>query len=208
MNERSRDPVDELRHADPAHSSRAPSDSKARVWARVEEAIMEPGAQPTSRKRPVWAFGALAAVAIAGVAVVAVLANFGSAAPSPTLDPGAGIGSCVETYSLQTLATRDLAFDGTVMAIDGEQVSFAVNEAFVGVDSETVTLTASGMTGTSVTSAGGPAWSSVSATSSRATEVSLGPVASPSRTTSKWPVTGLRPHVDPASIGGRALLML
>ncbi len=156
MSARSTDPLDELRHADPAHSSRAPSDSKARVWARVEEATMEPGAQSTPRKRPAWALGGLAAAAVTAVVVIAVLANSGIGTPAPTSDPGTGIGSCVESYSLETLANRGLAFDGTVTAVEGEQVSFAVNEAFAGIISETVTLTASGMTGTAITSAGGP----------------------------------------------------
>lgn len=156
MSGRSTDPLDELRHADPAHSSRAPSDSKARVWARVEEATMEPGAQSVPRKRPAWALGGLAAAAVAAVVVIAVLANSGAGTPVPTSDPGTAIGSCVESYSLETLANRGLAFDGTVTAVEGEQVSFAVNEAFAGISSETVTLTASGMTGTAITSAGGP----------------------------------------------------
>lgn len=154
MSECSQDPLDELRHADPAHSSRAPSDSKARVWARVEEVTMDPGVATTTRsRRPVWG---VAAAAVAAVAVIAVLVNSGGGAPSPSQDPGTGIGSCVEEYSLETLANREVAFDGTVTGIEGEQVDFGVNEAFAGVSSGTVSLTASGMTGTSVTSAGGP----------------------------------------------------
>ncbi len=45
---------------------------------------------------------------------------------------------------------------GKVTAIAGDQVTFDVIETFVGEVSDEVTLTASGMTGTSVTSAGGP----------------------------------------------------
>ena len=41
-------------------------------------------------------------------------------------------------------------------AIDGERVTFAVNEAFAGELAESVTLTAAGMTGASITSGGGP----------------------------------------------------
>lgn len=157
MSKRSTDPLEELRHADPTYSSRAPSDSKARVWARVEEAIVDVATQNSPRKRPAWALGGLAAAAAAAaVVVVAVLANSGTGTPAPTADPGAGIGSCIESYSLESLANRTLAFDGTVTAVAGEQVTFAVNEAFAGISSETVTLTASGMTGTAVTSAGGP----------------------------------------------------
>ena len=156
MNDRIDDPLDELRHADPATTSRAPSDSKARVWARIEEMTMEPGARFTSSRRPIWAIGA-AAAAVAAVALVAVVINTGGGtSPSPTQDPGTAIGSCVESYSAETLSNREFAFDGTVTAIDGDRVTFAVNESFAGDATDTVTLTAPGMTGDSVTSAGGP----------------------------------------------------
>jgi len=150
-------PLDELRRADPARSRRPqPSDSKARVWARIQEVTMEPTSNPTASRRPIWAVGAAAIVAVA-VAAVAVLVNAGGVTPpSPTDDPGTGIGSCVESYSVETLAEREVAFDGTVTAIDGDDVTFAVNEAFAGVDGDEITLTASGMTGTAITSAGGP----------------------------------------------------
>ena len=154
MSKRPGDPLDELHHADPAQTSRPPSDSKARVWARIEEATMDTEAGSTTRRRPLWALGA-AAAAVAAV-VMAVIINSGSGSQEPGGDPGAGIGPCVESYSLDTLANRDFAFDGTVTAIDGDQVTFDVNEAFGGDLAETVTLTATGMTGTAVTSAGGP----------------------------------------------------
>ncbi|CAN5215455.1 hypothetical protein BH24CHL7_BH24CHL7_17140 [soil metagenome] len=75
--------------------------------------------------------------------------------PSPTNGGGAVIGSCVEQYSLDALKSRDFAFYGTVTEIDGDEVSFAVNEALSGPDVADVTLTAEGMTGTAITSAGG-----------------------------------------------------
>ena len=82
----------------------------------------------------------------------------------PGVAPGAGPGnsggpvsaSCVEQYTTATLANRDFAFDGTVTEISGEKVTFTVGTAFAGTDGESVTLDAPGMTGTAITSAGGP----------------------------------------------------
>lgn len=153
---RTDDPLDQLRSADPVHSSPAPSDSKARVWARIEEVTMEDTRQG-SRRTAVWG-GVLAAAAVAGVAAFALLLNPGGGAdPSPTDGAGPGIGSCVETYSLDTLGNREFAFDGTVTAIDGDTATFEVNEVFVGglAAGESVTLNAGVMTGTAITSAGG-----------------------------------------------------
>ena len=128
---------------------------------------MEPATRSTTRRRPIWAFGALAAAAAAAVVVMAVIANSGGGVPAPSSDPGTGIGgdpgtgigSCVESYGPTTLASRDFAFDGTVTAIDGEQVTFDVNSAYAGEVGDSITLTATGMTGTSITSAGGPSLS-------------------------------------------------
>jgi hypothetical protein len=147
------DPLDELRSADPVHHSPAPSESKARVWARIQEVTMDDNRR-TTRRRTAWA--GLAAAAVAGVAVFALLLNNVGGSPTPSDGPGPGISSCVETYSLETLANRDFAFDGTVTTIDGDQVAFDVGESFAGDVTGSITLMASGMTGTSVTSAGGP----------------------------------------------------
>jgi hypothetical protein len=100
----------------------------------------------------VWSAG-LATVAAVGVLAFVLLLNRGGA---PGAGPNPGIGSCVATYSISTLAARDFAFDGTVAAIDGDQVTFRVGQAFKGNAGDEVTLTATGMTGTAVTSAGGP----------------------------------------------------
>ncbi|MDL2335741.1 MAG: hypothetical protein QFC55_06905 [Chloroflexota bacterium] len=62
----------------------------------------------------------------------------------------------MEHYSLATLAKRTIAFDGTVTAVRGIEVEFQVNQAFDGVSGNDVTLTAEGMTGTTIKSAGGP----------------------------------------------------
>jgi hypothetical protein len=147
------DPLDELRRANPDTERRSPSDSKARVWARIQEVTMADTRQPTATQR-VWGIG-LAAAAVAGVAALALTLNPGGG-PAPSDDPGTGIGSCVETYSPEALANRDFAFVGTVSAIDADEVTFDVAESFIGDVAGSITLTAPGMTGTSVTSAGGP----------------------------------------------------
>jgi len=151
-----RDPLDELRRADPAGVSREPSESMARVWARIQEATTMDQTRPSPSSRIRWA-GGLAAAGIAGVAAIALLLSSGGA-PDRVDDPGTGIGSCVETYSTETLANRDFAFDGIVTGINGDRVTFSVNESFAGDPSTeaSVTLSAPGMSGTSVTSAGGP----------------------------------------------------
>lgn len=105
-------------------------------------------------RRTPWVLG-IGGLAIAAVAAVAILVNT-AGSPAPNETPGVGIGSCVETYSGDTLANRDFAFDGTVTAIDGDSATFIVNEAFRGDLETSITLQAPGMTGTSVTSAGGP----------------------------------------------------
>lgn len=71
--------------------------------------------------------------------------------------PGAPqVGLCVELYSLQTLAHRTIAFDGTVTAINGDNVEFHVNRAFRGVNGTSVALTGQGMTGGAIVSVDGP----------------------------------------------------
>lgn len=152
MNRRSPDPLDELRHADPARSGRLPGKSKARVWSRIQEATMHTSSERT--RRTPWALG-IGGLAIAAVAAVALLVNTAER-PSPIETPGVGIGSCVETYSGDALANREFAFDGTVTEIEDDSATFIVNEAFRGDFGESITLEAPGMTGTSVTSAGGP----------------------------------------------------
>jgi hypothetical protein len=152
------DPLDQLRGADPAHLSPAPSESKARIWARIQEATMD-HTRSTPRTRLAWA-GGLAAAGIAGVVAIVLLLNPVNPATDPSNDPsdepGTDIGRCVETYSAETLANRDFAFDGIVTAIEGDKATFAVDEVFQGDIGDSITLQASGMTGTSVTSVGGP----------------------------------------------------
>ena len=82
----------------------------------------------------------------------ATAADVGTASTTQT-------GSCVEQYSLKTLAKRDYAFDGTVKSIepatdDGpDQIDFTVRTWYRGHDGTTTTRRAYGFGG--VTLAGG-----------------------------------------------------
>lgn len=152
---REQDPFDALRAANPVADDQLPPASLARLRARVYEESMaartDPQTAPTQLARVGLGLGAAAALA------VAVLVGGGAAGwftPNPTTGPGTAM--CVEQYSLATLGQRGLAFDGTVTAITGDRVTFAIGTAYRGVAGTTVTLNAPGMTGTAVTSAGGP----------------------------------------------------
>lgn len=160
------DPIDRLRAADPIRADDVPDASLARVSARVQEHIMtDIQNSPASgrSRRPLALLGGLALV---GVLALAVAAGPGlgqqqpdtiASVPTPTLDVptqspdapapssdtvsgGGAMASCI-MYDPATLPTFDIVFDGTVTAVDGDQVRFAVNAAWKGVDSS-VTLTA------------------------------------------------------------------
>ena len=156
-----RDPLDELRRANPVDAGRLPSASLARVRARVQEAVNveEQQTSPPAQVRwrlPGWAAG-IGAAGLAAVIVATIVVGRGGtpvATPGPSTGPGAAM--CVEQYSLDTLKHRGFAFDGMVTSISGDEVTFAVGEQYLGSSGTTVTLTATGMTGTTITSAGGP----------------------------------------------------
>ena len=156
-----RDPLDELRRANPVDADRLPPASLARVRVRVQEAMKVEDRQtsPPMRNRrglPGWAAG-LGAAGLAAVVVAAIVLGRGgapTATPRPSTGPGTAM--CVEQYSLDTLKHRGFAFDGTVTSLSGDEVTFSVGERYLGSFGATVTLTATGMTGTTITSAGGP----------------------------------------------------
>lgn len=166
------DPLDELRSLDPIVPDRLPSASLARLSARVQEDIMSTQQSSAGRRR--FVIPAVAAV-LAGIALVAIVVGrmpasdpgsavasaspgtqIAAASPSP-LAPGGPVSAfCVERYSPQTVAERAFAFDGTVAKISGDEVTFRVGHWFKGAAGDSVTLTATGMTGNAITSAGGP----------------------------------------------------
>ncbi len=151
-----RDGLDELRSANPIDPDRLPSASLTRMNVRMQEMTME-ATTDRNRWRRRLLLPSLAGIALAAIAVVAILGHGG---PGPSIVPGGssnvGSASCVETYGLSTLAKRSFAFDGTVTGIAGDEVTFKVNVRYKGAAGDSVTLTATGMTGTAITSAGGP----------------------------------------------------
>lgn len=149
------DPLDELLAADPL-ADRLSSASLARIRARVSEDVMT-----TPARRLPWrarTLGLGAGVAVLGA--LALVLAFGGRGAAPGITPGGSIGtgsaSCVEPYSQTAITHRTFAFDGTVSAVNGEQVTFTVGTAYRGAAGGTITLDAPGMTGTTITSAGGP----------------------------------------------------
>jgi len=177
-----RDPFAELHHSDPYPPDSLPAASLARIRARVnEETYMRGQANaPNRRTRPAMLVGGVAALmTVLAVAVlawprgagpgggaspiatppaVAVVPSAQPTAAEPTggIVPPPGAASCVEQYTVATLRNRTIAFDGTVTSVRGNDVEFTVNKAFRGVSTSDVTLTAEGMTGTTITSVGGP----------------------------------------------------
>ena len=148
------DPIDRLRAADPVRADEVPDASLARVTARIQEHIVTDIRQTSTaapNRRP---FALLGGLALAGVFALAIV--FGSelgapapaagpiaANPSPSQNPAAGgdgLASCL-AYDPASLPTFDIVFDGTVTAVDGDQVTFDVNTGWKGADA-TITLTA------------------------------------------------------------------
>lgn len=147
------DPIDLLRSVDPIDPADVPSASLARVSARIQENRMSEDQNPSAASRRRGPFVLAGALGVAGALALAVaLGAFGGlpgAGPvavgptaTPTEDPGGGggIASCIR-FEPEILPTFDVVFDGTVTAVDGDQVTFDVNTAWKGVDGS-VTLTA------------------------------------------------------------------
>ena len=144
-------PIDRLRAADPVRADDVSDASLARVSARIQEHIMSDVQHTSTTARSRRPFALLGGLALAGAFALAIA--FGSdpgvqspgpiaAAPTPSEDPGGGVGmaSCL-AYDPANLPTFDIVFDGTVTAVDGDQVTFDVNEGWKGADGS-ITLTA------------------------------------------------------------------
>lgn len=147
------DPIDRLRAADPVHADDLPDASLARVTATIQEHMMsDKQFDPTVRqpRRPLAIVGGLALLGALALAVaVGSGFSFGgqtpgpiAANPSPTENPaaGGGMASCL-AYDPSILPTFEIVFDGTVTAVDGDQVTFQVETGWKGVD-DSITLTA------------------------------------------------------------------
>jgi hypothetical protein len=153
------DPIDQLRAADPIHADDVPDASLARVAARIQEQIMtDKQHDPTVRhpRGPLAWVGGLAVVGVIALAFAIALGNgFGAQTPPPIAanptpseapDPngtpaaGGGMASCL-VYDPANLPTFETVFDGTVIAINGDQVMFTVNDGWKNADGS-ITLTA------------------------------------------------------------------
>lgn len=166
------DPIDRLRAADPATtSSEDPSLPGPR--ATLEEILMtDPATHDPRTRRAPWVLMAAALLVVAGVVGAVILAGGDDTADDladQSEDPGEGLADdpvispggdpagnsqatdCVELYDLETLANREYAFDGTVVSVDGSDMTFAVNEWFTAttVDgtADTITLDHQGNAG-------------------------------------------------------------
>lgn len=147
------DPIERLRERNPVHAEEVPSASLARVAAKTQENIMtdlERTNAPRSRRSfalvgSLAAAGALALVVALGASPAPRVPGPVAVVPTATVAPtdpgigGGGMAMCI-AYDTALLKTFDVVFDGTVTSIDGDQITFTVNEAFKGPDS-TVTLT-------------------------------------------------------------------
>ncbi len=140
------DPLDRLRAADPMRADDVPPASLARVSARIQEHIMTDVQHSPAIRRSRRPFALIGGSAIAGALALAIavgggfnLSGGGGAVPT---DPagGGGMASCI-MYDPATLPTFDIVFDGTVTAVDGDQVTFDVNEDWKGAGGS-ITLTA------------------------------------------------------------------
>ena len=140
------DPIDRLRAADPIHADEVPDASLARVSARIQEHIVTDIQQTSTAapgRRPFALIGALAAAGALALAI-AIGSGLGpkapaggpiAANPTPSENPaaGGGMASCL-MYDPANLPTFDVVFDGTVTAVNGDQVTFDVNNGWKGVD--------------------------------------------------------------------------
>jgi hypothetical protein len=141
------DPIDQLRAIDPVRADGVPDASLARVSAMIQEHIMSDVRRDPVRppRGPMLKLGGLA---LAGAFALAIALGNGFGIQTPaggdgngaTPDPAGGFASCL-AYDPASLPTFDIVFDGTVTAVDGDQVTFDVNEDWKGAG-ETITLTA------------------------------------------------------------------
>jgi hypothetical protein len=154
------DPIDRLHASDPIQADAVPDASLARVAARIQEHIMTDKQHDPTVRHPrgplAWA-GAFAVVGAIALALGVAFGNgFGAEAPGPiaanpspsevpaeTGNPaagGGGMASCL-VYDPANLPTFETVFDGTVTAVDGDQVTFQVNEGWKNANGS-ITLTA------------------------------------------------------------------
>jgi hypothetical protein len=147
---RASDPAAALPPADPHRVTRLLEDVMA------TELTTENRETGTRERGPLtWLVAAAAVLVIAGIGIVGVRALAGDdATPTPTaVDPApsavtelevsaaAGAAKCM-VPNAEALSGADVAFDGTVTAIDGDLVRITPSKWYVGEPTETVEVTA------------------------------------------------------------------
>ena len=168
------DDLEALRRIDPVDTAALPSADEPKAKALFERITMtqteteaaqttdETSPAPPTRRRPLLVVAIAAAVVLVLGLVGAMALTGGDDDPGTEVDsddiagapitPG-GAASCVEMYDLTTLKNREVAFDGTVKAVEGDDITFTVNESYRGVETNEVTLAGAGTLG-GLTSAG------------------------------------------------------
>ena len=148
------DPVDQA-----AMSFASDPDARA-LFERITMARPNTTAATTnSRPRLVLLAAAAAALVVFAAGVVAIGGRDDSSDDVATamttpdtvsegVSPGgSSTGSCVEIYDLQTLVNREVAFDGTVDSVDGDEITFTVNRWYRGGANPKVTLSGASVLG-------------------------------------------------------------
>lgn len=158
------DALARLRAANPVPPDEvAALSTTARARALRAEIVMQTESNPRSPEStsphpaptgPRWQrplVAGLAAVLLTAVGTVAAL-QLAADEPAPAdvvagdqvevdpIMPGGGMALCVATYTPETLVEREVAFLGTVTAIEGDEVTFEVEEAFRGTAEGPLTL--------------------------------------------------------------------
>lgn len=158
MTEEEPDELELLRRANPVADVDALDDELAAMAARIERTIMQNEEHEQTPQRRRLATAAAAVVAVLGIAAgVVLISDDGhdgvtaspstetTAVDSEPITPGGGISpggaaSCVEQYDLTTISNREMALDATVESVDGDSITFTVNEWLRGGDEASITL--------------------------------------------------------------------
>lgn len=140
------DELDRMRRANPVPPAQADSLSQSpQARSLLEELTMTTTDRP-ARHTTLVLVALVAVVAVAIGVTVAIDSDpaLDDPAPVATDDPplatSGGMAGCVATYSLETLAQREIAFVGTITGIDGDQLGFDVEATYRGDVGDTVTL--------------------------------------------------------------------
>ena len=108
--------------------------------------VEQPGSSGTPNKRPWIAAVAAAAVVIVAVGAIGLLSGDGDPiAATPPLELNAGgedvMASCI-AFGVEYLAPMPVAFEGTVVSVEGDAVTLDVDHWFKGGDASQVVLNA------------------------------------------------------------------